>query len=340
MRAAKDNDAILEKVAELVNAGVPLTSGLRAAAHEARHSSLGHKLNKLADQLDASKTLDKAFQAGGWRGGPHVPAAIWAGVRSGRLGQVLSELVEHQRFQSRMRGQLIMSMFYPLLLVVVFAFVLTIVATVAMPQFLSLFEDFGTNLPYPTRVLLWLNSVHWQPLSMFLLIIPTVMLLTRLLLGPSNWRLLLGAMPVFGPVLRLNGAAQFARLLRIFLRQEIPLHQVLEYTASGVQDANIAAAARGFAQGVQRGTSLRLQMQESHRMPATMAPVIGWGEQHDRLAEALDLVAEVCEGRMQQRTNWLATVIPPITFIIIAAAASGVVVGLYAPLIVLIENLS
>ena len=75
-------------------------------------------------------------------------------------------------------------------------------------------------------------------------------------------------------------------------------------------------------------------------IPATMAPVIGWGEQHDRLPEALDLLAQVCEGRMQQRTSWLAVVVPPITFVFVAASAAGIVVGLYAPLVSLIQNLS
>jgi type IV pilus assembly protein PilC len=340
MKAAKQNEAILEKVTELVNAGVPLVAGLRAAADDVRHSSLARKLNQLADQLAASRPLDKALSEGIWRGKPHVPTAICAGLQSGRLGQVLIELVEHQRFQNRVRGQLMLSLFYPFMLILVFSLVLAVVVNVALPQFLPIFDDFGVTLPRSTRVLMWLNSVSWQSFSMFLLIIPVAMLLTRLVLGPSNWRLLLGAMPVFGPLLRLNGAAQFARLLPIFLRQQLPLHQALEYTASGVNDANVADATRGFAQGAQRGASLCRLMQESHRVPATMAPVIAWGEQHDRLPEALDLLADVCEGLIRQRTGWLTTVIPPITFVAIAAAVSGVVVGLYLPLVTLIENLS
>jgi type IV pilus assembly protein PilC len=315
-------------------------AGLRAAADDVRHSSLARKLNQLANLLAASHTLDKAFSKGIWQGKSHVPTAICAGLQAGQLGQVLIELVEHQRFQNRVRGQLLLSMFYPFMLILVFSLVLAIVVTVALPQFLPVFDDFGVTLPHSTRVLVWLNNIRWQPFLVFLLIIPVAMLLTRLVLGPSNWRLLLGAMPVFGPLLRLNGAAQFARLLPIFLRQQLPLHQSLEYTASGINDANVAAATRGFSQGVQRGASLCWQMQDSHRVPATMAPVIGWGEKHDRLPEALDLFAEACEGRIQQRTGWLTTVIPPITFVAIAAAVSGVVVGLYLPLVTLIQNLS
>ena len=340
MKAARQDEAILERVSELVNAGVPLVAGLRAAAAEVRHSSLARKLNRLADQLAASRTLDEAFAAGIWQGKSHVPNAICAGLQAGRLGQVLSELVEHQRFQNRVRGQVILTMFYPLVLILMFALVLTVIMTVALPQFLPIFYEFDMDLPYATRVLVWLSNVHWQPLTMFLLIIPVAMLLTRFVLGPSNWRLLLGAMPVFGPLLRLNGAAQFARLLPIFLRQQLPLHQALEYTASGIHDANVAVATRRFAQGVQRGASLCRQMQDSHRLPATMAPVIGWGEEHDRLPEALDLLADVTEGRIQQRTGWLTTVIPPLTFVVIAAAVAGLVVGMYAPLIVLIRNLT
>jgi len=340
MKAARQDEAILEKVTELVNAGVPLVAGLHAAADEVRHSSLARKLNQLADQLAASRTLDKALSEGIWQGKSHVPTAIRAGLQAGRLGQVLIELVEHQRFQNRLRGQLILSMFYPSMLILLFLLVLTVVVNVALPQFLPIFDDFSVTLPQSTRVLVWLNNVRWQPFSMFLLIIPVAMLLTRLVLGPSNWRLLLGAMPVFGPLLRLNGAAQFARLLPIFLRQQLPLHQALEYTANGVNDANVAVATRGFAQGVQRGASLCRQMQDSHRVPATMSPVIGWGEQHDRLPEALDLLADVCEGRIQQRIGWLTIVIPPITFVGVAAAVSGVIAGLYLPLISLIENLS
>ena len=83
------DDRILEKLSESVASGAPLAVGLRAAATEAGMSALGRSFRTIATQLEKGNSLDKALKPALGQRNQHVPAAIAAGIQSGRLGQVI-----------------------------------------------------------------------------------------------------------------------------------------------------------------------------------------------------------------------------------------------------------
>ena len=314
--------------------------GLQAAANEAGASALSRSLRNIAKRLEQGDSLDDALSEQLSRRSAHASAAIRAGLGTGRLGQVLTELVRYQRFQHRLRSSLWASLSYPILLLVLLVIVLAFVFNAVVPQFATMFKEFGIELPAMTIWLVRLYELRWQSVLLSLAAIPVAAVLLRYLLGKSNWQLFLCTMPVFGQLIHWNGVAQFARLLPVFLRQSVPLPEALQLTSKGIRDANIALATRGLARQIEAGSTFETLLAESHRIPHTVSVIVGWGEQHDRLAESLELLAEFCEGRILRRTAWLTTVIPPLMFILIAATVAGVFLALFLPLVSLIEGLS
>ena len=337
---SRHSEEILVKLSESVTSGAPLAVGLRAAASEEPGTALSRSLRTIARKLEQGDSLDMALasQLGNDNRG-HVPAAIRAGVRSGRLAQVLTELLRHQRFQRRLRNSFWVSMLYPIVLLVLLALVLVFVFTTVIPMFRSIFLDFGIPLPMATEILFSFHEIELKKTLAGLWTIPMGAVLLRLLLGKANWRLFLSKMPFLGQLMHWNGVTQLARLLPIFLRQEIPLAEALEFTATGIRDANISFAARRLAEKVQAGGRFGALVANNHRIPQTAAVLIGWGEERDQLPETLELLAEFGETRVERRTKWLATVVPPLVFILIAMTISGVAFAVCLPLLTLISAL-
>ena len=104
------------RVAELTKAGLPLGAGLRALADELPGRRLPRVLRRLADRLDAGDDLLDALESQGRSLPAHLRGLMLAGVRSGRLAEVLEEYVDLQRSQSELRRRVWLALAYPFIL--------------------------------------------------------------------------------------------------------------------------------------------------------------------------------------------------------------------------------
>jgi type II secretory pathway component PulF len=109
LSSAESTDLAMH-VAGLADAGLPLDTGLRALADELRGGRLAGVLRAMAKQLEAGATLDDAIAAQGDRLPAHLRGLVTAGVRSGRLAQVLSEFVEARRTAADLRRRALLSL--------------------------------------------------------------------------------------------------------------------------------------------------------------------------------------------------------------------------------------
>src|SRR4051794_1551438 len=89
-----DGDEALELSAQLsglARAGLPLASSLAALAEELPRGRLRRAMVDLARGLEAGRPVGEALDDPSGRIPPHVRGLVAAGVRSGRLGEILGE---------------------------------------------------------------------------------------------------------------------------------------------------------------------------------------------------------------------------------------------------------
>jgi type II secretory pathway component PulF len=88
------------------------------------------------------------------------------------------------------------------------------------------------------------------------------------------------------------------------------------------------------------GQTLSQLLTAGRPLPASLVPLIRWGEKIDLLHEAFSAGKELFDRRVRIRAVMLHSVLPPMLFIAIATAVGLVVVALFSPLFYLIQGLS
>ena len=140
------------RVAELTKAGLPLGEGLRALAGELASRRLSHVLSFMADRLDAGDDLAATVDSLGGRLPPHLRGLILAGLRSGRLPDVLEEYVDLEHSQADLHRRLWASLLYPFVLLAIITAIAVIACVFIMPGLVSIFRNFGASLPLITEL--------------------------------------------------------------------------------------------------------------------------------------------------------------------------------------------
>lgn len=328
------------RVAELTKAGLPLGGGLRALAGELPGRRLPHVLQSMADRLDAGADLAATIEAEGGGLPTCLRGLVLAGIQSGRLAEVLEEYVDLQRSQLELRRRVWLSLAYPLVLLTLMALMAVFVNAFMVQTFRKIFEDFRTKLPDLT--LLILNGAGPAVWLIAILLLSFVGILLALRLGASAswvWAVLY-RVPMLGPLLRWSNLARCSRLMALLLEQQVPLPDALRLTGVGLPDANLARSCDRVADDVEKGGSLGESMAAHPPFPASIIPMIQWGQRTAALPDAFRAAAEMFGGRVRSQGTLLEAILLPITLLAIITFAGIFIVAMMLPLISLIQNLS
>jgi general secretion pathway protein F len=339
---AAESAELSARIADLTRAGLPLSQGLTALAAELPRGRLRRSMNELAATLEAGVPLDQAVAEHGKRIPPHLRGLVIAGVRSGRLGDLLSRFSAYARIGTELKRALWLSLAYPTLTLGAAGALLAFICALVVGQFESIYRDFGIPLPGFTIAVLsvarFVNSV-WQPLVIAGAAVGLGWLSARFFLTRAARRSLAGRLPLLGTVWRSTSLAEFCHLLALLLESHLPLPEALRLTGEGVEDADIDASCRLMADQVESGRSLAQGMAQRRPFPPGLPRLLRWAEGQKSLPDVLHIAGSMFEvgARAESRfVGWVLTVlcIFPVLAIVL------VVPALFIPLITLISRLS
>ncbi len=234
-----------------------------------------------------------------------------------------------------------MALAYPALLFALWLLFAILIVQVLLPQFTKIFADFKTVLPLHTRIIMWFSG---GKILIICLIAGAVLLLLlflmRVLLSPAARQRLIVRIPLLGPAIAWRAVAIWSRWMELLLALGIPLPRALELAGDGAASASLASDSTRLASDVSSGKLLSDSIRRTKSLPASLEPLIRWGEQTSDLPDAFRGAGDMFENRAQMRTTLLVSSLPPIVFVLVALGVVFLFNSLLMPFVSLIRALS
>ena len=169
------------QVAELAKAELPLAPGLRAMAEELPGRRLPQAVRDLSDELEAGVSLPAALDAQRDRFPAHVRGLITAGVRTGRLGEVLQQFVAIRRDRTARGRRVWLSLAYPILLFALLLILFIVLSELLFCELPSLYEEFEVDQPATVQLMTWASKpLKWVCVALVVVLIGGLILLQLL----------------------------------------------------------------------------------------------------------------------------------------------------------------
>jgi general secretion pathway protein F len=325
---------------------LPLDQGLSALAREMGFGRLQSVTAQLAADLKAGHTLPQALERQRGRVPPYYAALLSAGIRSGRIGDVLGTLTLYARSLNNFRSIIISSLLYPLIVLVMGSVLLVFIGNFVLPAYVEMLESFKMKLPWISEIVLWVGQHPLEVVVLPLVLLVAAVLAERLWLsrtpeGRRLWAKVLYLLPIVGTLLRSARLAAFTDLLGILVEQGIPLPEALRLAAEASSDPLLTEAARRVELDISQGTPLGQALQTQRLWPALVVWMVGFGEKQGTLPQALQQVAQMYRRDAEARATVLRTLLPPLLTIILAGSLGAIFIfGLMSPFFELLDGLS
>jgi type II secretory pathway component PulF len=328
------------EVADLTRAGLPLDAGLLALADEMPSGRAARALRGLARQLAAGVSLDAAIEAQGARLPAHLRGIITAGLRSGRLPEVLEEYVDLQRSERELRRRIATALAYPAVLMGALAVMAVAFHLLVIKNMTKVYAEFGTKLPAATELLLTVSPwIVWIVGGIAVLVV--VVWLARPLVARIAWiGWLLRLVPGIGPIWWWSEQTRLCRLMGLLLEEQVRLGEALRLTADTLSNAYLATGCRQVAADVESGWLFYESLGAHRQFPRSLVLLVMWGQERSTLPDAFRAAAETFDGRAEAHSDLFEVMLPPVAFLSITFFIGFVILALYMPLLSLIQRLS
>lgn len=328
------------EVAGLADAELPLAPGLLAMAEELPKRRLRRLLRWMAARLEEGRSLEEILEALGNRFPAHLRGLILAGQRNGRLAHVLREYVAIQGRQIELRRRVWSTLAYPCLAGTFFLGLCLLFGLYVVPMMGHVFDEFEMELPWLSLMLFWGGDRG----SVLLITPPVVAVAAALfvLIGPLVPGLRKAAywIPYLGSTRRWRELAEFSRLMEILLDQRTPLPEALKLAAAGAGAAHLSAACRQSAQWVARGGALVDCVDRHWSFPPSLRPFLQQAARGASLARSFGAAAEMFERRITSYATMWEVILPPILLALIGLLVGFVILGVFLPMLGLMESLT
>jgi type II secretory pathway component PulF len=266
---------------------------------------------------------------------------LGAATSSSDAGQVLHDFLSESRRVDALRQQWWLSLAYPVVLLCLATTVMTMLAIFIIPEFAVIFEDFDLRLPPLTLAIVNLGKFlsTWG----ILLLVVLFLLLGVVLLNAN--RLLPNSVAAWFtnrlhlPFGRRTAVARFARYSADLLEAGVGIPDALRIAGFTVNRLKMKQAAWQMANdidttgGFSRGTYER-------PLTASVAYALAADMTTESRVRLLREISNAHADRTRINLSWASGIVEPIAILVVGIVVGLTVIGLFLPLVKLIEGLS
>jgi len=262
---------------------------------------------------------------------------VGAGEQSGALESLLDKIATYKEKTEELKAKVKKALFYPIAVLVVAFIVCVILLIFVVPQFQSIFEGFGADLPAFTQMVVNLSEfVQAKWWAVFLGIAVAIFGFKYAKQRSPAMRRSLDIMslkiPVIGGILEKSAQARFARTLATMFAAGVPLVEAMESVAGATGNALYYEATMKMKDDVSTGTQLQQSMKQTGVFPNMMVQMVSIGEESGSLDEMLSKVADFYEAEVDSLVDGLSSLLEPIIMAVLGVLVGGLVIAMYLPI--------
>jgi type II secretory pathway component PulF len=335
-----------QQLESLTKAAIPLEKGLRTLAADAGSPKMRNLLNDIASDLEAGVPIDQAIEKRQKQFPPLYGMMLRAGIKTGRLSEMLTCLNRHLQVVQHTRQIIIEAVAYPLVVFLLAAIIITNLFIFTIPTFSETLKDMSDGrqgLPVLTQVVLTMADYVPQFWAFILITLTAIVLLWKILSLSSGGRRtqeqMIHAIPILGRIHK-NG---------ILSRMSESMAMLIDSGCTLPESFRLAARASGSEQAIQDSNLLAEQIEKGYpvmeagtvcrMLPPLMLFSMQLGGQRNCLKENLLELSRMYAQQTFGMQARLQTILMPAMIITIGVIVGTVVLAMFLPMIKMIQVL-
>jgi general secretion pathway protein F len=329
--------SVLEQFYVMLDAGLSIDMIVENIKNSIKNKKLKEIFDSIEKDIKAGLSLTFAFEKFSADLGKLSVAMVKLGEETGDLASAFNDLslILHEILDNRKRLKKATS--YPIFIIFAMSIAFVIVILFVIPPFKAIFMQLHTDLPLPTKFLLWIeHSLQTYGLyilsgAFFVFGVITYLYNTKENVKLELDRLIL-KMYIVGPIIKLAMIGRFVYVLQKLIDLGIPITDAVDMALNIVENTYIKKQLEHIRNSIKTGGTLKQGFAESGLFENIIVQMIGAGEESGSLVLMLEKISKYYFDKYKDIVDNIAVLIEPILIAAIAGFVMTLALGIFLPM--------
>ncbi len=327
----------IRQLGVMTNAGISIHDSIKEVVKSTEDRRLKVIFENVDDALNSGQSFTEALNNYRSDVGDVTIAMIELGENTGnmsesllKLAKILEEIRDNRKkFKSALR--------YPIIVLVAISIAFTILMVYVVPKFKEIFAKLHTQLPIPTRILLFLeNIINGYGWYILIFIVSSIAAVKFLYVNNRDFKREFDKnilkLYLFGKIIYNATMYRFTMIFTELIAAGIPISEALDTAILTIDNTILKEKLSNVATSVGRGMSLSDAFRDTGLFQGMLLQMIGAGEKSGTLDMMLDKVANYFKMRFDEIVDNISSYIEPILIGFIAIMVLIMALGIFLPM--------
>jgi len=324
------------QLSTMLNAGVPMVQSFDIVGNGLDNRAMGELVLTIKTDIEGGSNFSTALSKHPRYFDDLFVNLVAAGEQSGTLDNLLDKIATYKEKTEALKAKIKKAMFYPAAVLIVAFIVTTILLVWVVPQFQSLFENMGGQLPAFTQMVV--NMSEWFQQYWYIMFGGIAAAVVGFIEGKKRSKAMADGLdklalkiPLIGDILVKAAIARFSRTLSTMSAAGVPLVEALESVAGASGNVVFERAILQMRDESSAGQQLQVSMERTGLFPNMVLQMVAIGEESGSLDAMLAKVADYYEAEVDNAVDGLTSLMEPLIMAFLGVVIGGLVIAMYLP---------
>jgi len=329
--------AVLEQIYVMLDAGLAIDTVLDEVKQYIKDKKLKKIFYSISNDIKAGLSLTEAFSKFKDDLGILTVSMIRLGEETGDLGGAIRDLANILTEILENRKRLKKATRYPFFIIFAMSIAFVIVILFVIPPFKAIFAQLHTELPLPTRFLLWIEGAI-QEYGLIILGGGVVVfsIIAYLYNINEKVKLFLDKMIlkvyIVGPVIKLAMLGRFVYVFYKLVDSGISIVDSMDIALNIVENSYIRQRLEAIKRAIVSGGSITQGFKDSGMFDSMIIQMVAAGEESGALVLMLQKISKYYFDKYRYIVDNIAVLIEPILIAAIAGFVLTLALGIFLPM--------
>jgi len=324
------------QLATMFSAGLTIERALFFLKSEEKNKRFKNALEKIEDNVRKGLLFSDSLERHPGVFSNLYISLVRAGEVSGKLSETLEELSLYLETVEDTQRKVKSAMYYPIFIIIFLIVILFVTFTFLIPEFSSVYNQLGTELPYYT--VLMVNMSVWLQNNIFFVIfvsftsVFSVWLFTLTDNGKLIKDRLFLRLPIFGNLIQQNILSKFGKTFGILISAGVSVLDSMDLIIKVVDNRVYELALGDAKKEIENGVGISESLRNTNVFPPIMIQLLSTGEETGEIDNLSLKASEFYTKQVNAIVDRLTSLIEPLLIIFVGIVIGAVIVVTYLPI--------
>ncbi len=329
--------ATLRQMAVMLDAGIPINYTLENSIKTSDNKQIKAMFSDIANDIESGSNLSASLKRYEKQVGQLSIAMVELGEKTGMLSESINKLADILQEIYDNRQKMKKATRYPLMTIMAMMVAFSVVITLVVPQFASIFASYKTALPFPTRMLLWIeHSIKEYGVIIGIGALCIFLILSYLYKKNDKFHYLVDKIMlkiyIVGSVIYLSMIGRFIYIFDTLIKSGIPIIEAIDTALSVIDNIYLKDRLSLIKSSITEGKSLSEGFKSTEQFETMILQMIEAGESSGAINMMLGKISNYYKNKYANLIDNISTLIEPLLIAGIAGFVLLLALGIFLPM--------